>query len=250
MLEALRRLLSKAPTPPDLAPLRSWAQAHGHDLRRVHAAEGCVIEGFDGAQAWRIEWGASQRSYIAGHELRMICELGLPRDLLVLVLNRELMESLEKSAFEQYVQSVQTRIDTDTPFEVRWLVMFPKLSGAELGRLHERYAAVGSARPWLLQWLGGALGDALAATLDDADAQEPVVLTVGRGRLTLRTAMPEPDAAALERWFALFQPALREARRIGHDGVDAADAATATQGSAWSSSQLQPRDDDRDGVSG
>ncbi len=238
MLKTLRRLLSRAPSQQDPAALLQWAEQRGHGWRRVRGAAGCVIDGRQGAQAWRIEWGAPQRDYIPGFELRLIAELDLPKELMAMVLNRQLMESMEKAVYERYVDDVQTRIETDTPAEMRWLVLFPKISAPDLGRLKERYGAVCSVAPWMLQWLHSPLNDALVTTLDMAPADLPVVLSIGRGRLTLRTAMPAPDPQQLALWFALFEHALREAKRLGAEWRDVAGAGLTTQPSAWAQSEL------------
>ena len=238
MLKTLRRLLSRAPSQQDPVALRQWAEQRGHGWRRVRDAAGCVIDGRLGPQAWRIEWGAPQRDYIPGCELRLIAELDLPKELMAMVLNRHLMEAMEKAVYESYVDDVQTRIETDTPAEMRWLVLFPKIGAQDMGRLKERYGAVCSIAPWMLQWLHSPLNDALAATLDMVSSQVPVVLSIGRGRLTLRTAMPEPDAQQLALWFSVFEHALREAKRLGAEWRDIAGAGLTTQPSAWTQSEL------------
>ena len=96
MLKLMRRLLRRGPAPVEPLALEQWARSCGHQFRRVRSAAGCVIDGQFGAQAWRIEWGASQRSYIPGFELRLIAELGLPKGLMCMVLNRSLMAAMEK----------------------------------------------------------------------------------------------------------------------------------------------------------
>ena len=140
--------------------------------------------------------------------------------------------------YEHFVDDVQTRIDTETPPEMRWLVLYTKLGPQDLGRLRERYGAVCSVQPWLLQWLGGPLNDALATTMAMVKPDEPVVLTISRGRLTLRTEMLEPDAQRLALWFSVFEHALREAKRLGAEWRDAAGGGLTTQPSAWSHSEL------------
>lgn len=197
--------------------LQRWAAEHGHDWRRVRDSEGCVIEGLQDQQAWRIEWGESQRNYVQGLELRLIAELDLSHDLMVMVLNRTLMVAMEKAVYEQYVDDVQTRIDTDTPPEMRWLVMHAKLPPAEMGAIRERYSAVGSAPTWLLQWLQSPLGDALAATVEVIRSDQPVALTIGRGRLTLRTELQTPDAGKLALWFSVFEAAMKSARTLVYE---------------------------------
>lgn len=238
MLKLLRRLLFLAPGRAEPVALQRWAEEHGHSFRRVRGdALGCVIEGQQGSQTWRIEWGASQRSYISGPELRLMAELDLPKALMAMVLNRTLMAAMEKTVYEQFVDDVQTRIDTDTPPEMRWLVMFSKLGAQDMGRLRERYAAVGSVTPWLVQWLASPLNDALAAASEGVQPDQPLALTIGRGRLTLRTSLPEPDAAGLAIWFSVFEHAVREARRLGAEWRDAAGGGDTTQPSAWAHSE-------------
>jgi hypothetical protein len=203
-------------------------------LRAVREPAGFVLQGRSGSTDWRLEWGPSRRSYIRGPELRIRAELSVPRELQALVLNRELMESMEKSVFDQYVQGVQTRIDTTTPPEMRWLVMFPKLSPAEMKSLRDGYGALSSVKPWLQQWLGGALSSALCATPTSAD--RPLVLMLARRRLCLRTVLAQPDPAELEAWLALFECAVLEAQRVAPVETDL--HAPSTQPSLFSASTM------------
>lgn len=238
MLKSFRRLLARSAVSPELSALQRWAEDRNHGFRRVRDAEGCVIDGKQGTQDWRIEWGASQRDYIPGFELRFIADLDLPHQLMAMVLNRSLLEVMEKTVYELFVDDVQTRIDTDAPPEMRWLVMYSKAGSSDLGRLRERYGAVCSIPAWLRQWLGGPLNDALATTVDLVGPDEPAVLTIGRGRLTLRTALAQPDAQQLTLWFSVFEHAMREAKRLGVERRDAAAGGLTTQPSAWSNSEL------------
>ena len=238
MLKFLRRLLPRNPVSVEPVALQRWADERGHGFRRVRDAAGCVIDGQLAGQAWRVEWGTPQRDYIGGFELRMIAELDLPHQLMAMVLNRPLMAAMETTVYEHFVDDVQTRIDTETPPEMRWLVMYTKLGSQDLGRLRERYGAVCSVQPWLLQWLGGPLNDALATTVELVKPDVPVVLTISRGRLTLRTAMPEPDNQQLALWFSVFEQALHEASRLGAEWREAAGGGLTTQPSAWSHSEL------------
>lgn len=238
MLNWLLRLRSGSPRPAEPLALQQWADESGHGFRRVRDGQGCVIEGRQGKRAWRAEWGASQRSYIPGFELRLIADLDLPGELMAMVINRELMAAMEKIVYEQFVDDVQTRIDTTTPSEMRWLVMCTKLTAAQLGRLLPRYGAVCSVLPWLVQWLSGPFNDALAATINQVGSAHPVVVTLARGRLTLRTTMPQPDAASMALWFSVFEHALREAGRLGFEWRQAAGGGLTTQPAAWSTSEL------------
>lgn len=242
MLGSIKRWFSGGNKPVEFTSMEQWAGTRGLTLRRVRDGEGCVFEGKLGTQEWRGEWGESQRGYLGSHEFRLIAELGLPKDLLVLLLNRKLMESLEKAVFEQFVEGVQTRIDTETPPEMRWLVMFPKLTGQELSGLRERFGGVSSIKPWMVQWLEGPLTKAITAMLPKMGEDDPVVMTIGKGRLTLRTAMLEPDPDQIAAWQKVFECAMREARRAMTEWQGSSTAGHSTQPSSWSHSSL-PRED-------
>ena len=240
MRNPFRHLFDKSPEMAHSVAMRRWAEGHGYAFRTARDASGCVIEGALGPQAWRIEWGASQRSYIEGCEIRLIAELGLSHSLMALVLNRALMAAMEKEVYEQYVNDVQTRIDTDTPAEMRWLVMYTKLEATDLGALRDRFGAVGSVPPWLLQWLSGALRDALMATLGEVRSDQPFALVVARGRLTLRTAMPAPDAGKLAMWFSVFEQAVAAARNVGDEWQHGSQGGQTTPAAAWEPGDIAP----------
>jgi len=213
MLEGLKRLFGgTASAGREWEGLGPWAQARQCSLRTVKELNGFIVEGRLGTLPWRLEWGPSQRAYIEGSELRLRAEMALPSDLQVVVLSRRLQEQMEKDVFEQYVEGVQTRIDTETPAEMRWVVMYPKMGRGELGELRDRYAAVSSFKPWLQQWLAGPLTSALAGL--KIDAATAFVLMIGRGRLTLRTEVEDATPGTVEPHLRVFEIALREAQRV------------------------------------
>ncbi len=236
MLSTLKRLLSgRSHAARGWEEITAWAKGQGWVFRGVREAEGFVIEGRVGTVPWRMEWGPSQRHYIQGCELRIRAEVPLPGQLQVLLLNRGLMETLERSVFDQYVEGVQTRIDGQTPPEMRWLVMFPKLTGGELRSLREGFGAVSNQKPWALSWLGGGLAQAMHATPQQAGVA--MALMIGRSRMTLRTAMPEPDAKTLQAWAHLFETAVREAQRVSVEDTERTVATT--QPSLWAAEPSQ-----------
>ena len=237
MLQGLKRWLSSRTSPaPEWPELVVWAESRQFAFRSVRDAEGFVVEGRLGAQPWRLEWGPPQRSYVKGAELRLRAEMALPSELQVLVLNRQLQEAMERAVFDQYVEGVQTRIDNQTPPEMRWLVMFPKLAGSELGALRERFVALANAKPWLVSWLDGPLASALASTR--LPPESPLVLMVARGRLTLRLALPSPDLREIETALRLFETAMRESRRAASTATEV--DSPSTQPSLWSASAMSP----------
>lgn len=238
MLDSIKRWLGNAPAEDSgFDAQAAWARSRNWTLRGVREIDGFVIDGRTGPIPWRLEWGPSQRPYIPGQELRLRADLPVPRELQALVLNRELMESMEKAVFDQYVEGVQTRIDTSTPAEMRWLVMFPKLSGSEMKSLREGFGALSSYKPWVLQWLDGALSQSLAALPPAAD--RPLVLMIARRRLSLRTALPSADVASLGGWLRLFECALNEAQRVAAAEVDV--PTPSTQPSMFPASTLPSR---------
>lgn len=218
MLDGIKRWLAgqsgpaKSSPAGDVEAFAKWSRASQLQIRSAREAEGLVIDGATDGVPWRLEWGPSQRPYVLGPELRIRAEVPVPHDLQVLVLNQVLQEAIEKTMFEQFVEGVQTRIDTETPAEMRWVVMYPKLGKAELADLRDAFAAVASNKPWLLAWLQGPLAAALLALpLAPTNA---FVLMIGRGRITLRTECEEASPQAFEPVLRLFETALREARRV------------------------------------
>lgn len=219
MLDSIKRWFgTPAVNVPGWSELSSWARKRQWTLRAVREPDGFVVDGRALGTPWRLEWGPSQRPYIAGAELRVRAELDVPRELQALVLARSLMDTMEKAMFEQYIEGVQTRIDTATPPEMRWLVMHPKLSASELKSLRDGWGALSSYKPWLLQWLDGSLAPALAALPDSQ--QRPLLLMIARRRLCLRMALNDPTPAALDGWLHLFECALQQAQRVVVDEAD------------------------------
>jgi hypothetical protein len=235
MLDGIKRLFSGAPAAPAPAwgGIEPWATGKQYAFRGVQN-EGFVIDGRLGATPWRLEWGPTQRPYIQGQELRLRAELGLGSDLQLVLMNRQLQEAMEKAVFDQYVEGVQTRIDNQTPPEMRWLVMFPKLAGADMPLLRDRYTALSSVKTWLKQWLDGPLSQALAAVR--IEPSTPLVLMIGRGRLMLRTALADAEVETLQVWLRVFEIAMREARRVANENSDS--IAPSTTPSLWSTSAL------------
>ena len=228
MLENLKRWITgkHAPTGTGWDDVALWAEQRQYPFRSV-PGEGFVIDGRVSGTDWRLEWGPSQRDYVCGAELRLRAELPVNPALQWVVMNRVLQEAMETALFERAVESVQTRIDNETPPETRWLVMLPRLPGADLGVLREHFVAVSSARTWLATWLQGPLPAALAAM--GTDPVVPIVLMMNRSRLTLRTALPAPDVASLQLWLRLFDTAVREVRRVATEQPPAPTEAAGTE---------------------
>lgn len=223
MLKFIRQRLFGAGTFEGREALQAWCESSGWAMRGIREQEGFVIDTRSGELEGRIEWGPSQRRYLGSHELRLRGELPLGPEMHALVMPRALMEMVESELFSQFVGGVQTRLDEETPEEMRWLAMSPKLSPGLLGALRPHYAGVGSHVPWLAHWLRGPLGEALLLRAEGPpELAPPFALIAHRGRLTLRVALPEPDVAAVQAAMSLFELALTQARLAAEAAGEAA----------------------------
>ncbi|UXH76418.1 hypothetical protein [Roseateles amylovorans] len=205
-------------------PLTEWAEERGGQLRHARDGRGFVIDlprllpGLT-----RIEWGPSQRSYISGFELRMRCELKLNADMQMMLIERSLMDQLERSVFEAYTDTLRTRADTDTPEEMRWLVMFPKQTAIDAKLVRQRFGAVGVNSELCAAWLDPALSERLGqATQDILTEGRPFVLMSLRGNVYLRTAMPQVSLPEVQGLLQVLEAAAHSAQavhlRIGEGG--------------------------------
>jgi len=206
--------------------IHDWAEGRNAHFRVTRDGQGFMVEQPKALPGpLRIEWGASQRSYITGHELRMRCEMKLQGDLQLLVLGRDLMETLEKAVFEAYTDTLKTRVDTDTPEEMRWLVMFPKLTQFSSKLVRQRFGVLGVTKDLADAWLDGELSELLAQSTQDVLPEgQPFVLMTMRGNVYLRTAMPVPEIAKIQSLVRLLECACREAQRVN---------AKLSEGSPW-----------------
>jgi hypothetical protein len=229
MLESIKRLFGSPAVEPEWPDAAAWAQRRGHGFKRTRDGHGFVVEGRLEGVPWRLEWGPAQRPYIEGRELRLRMELDLPSDMQMLLLSRPLMELLEKQTFERFTQGLQTQIDTSTPEEMRWLVMFPKVDMSSVRGLRPHFGLVASDAEQCLAWVGGPLSnlleDAAGGLLRDG---VPFVLMTLRGRAYLRLRLDVPGPEALSAALAIFETAVAQAvRAVGGN---------AKPGTAWPSS--------------
>jgi len=246
MLDAIKRLISGRPDGPDWRAVSEWARDNKMAFKRVREEEGFVIDGGMDSKPWRLEWGAPQRFYIEGHELRLRMELGLPPNLQVLLLSQPLRETLERQTFERFTESTQTVIDGATPEEMRWLAMFAKVTFAASKAVRMRFGLVGNTPQVAASWVEGALARQLEEASGNLLAQEPpFVLMLLRGRVYLRLQLASPDLASVKQAVGLFEVAVLQAVRVA-GGMGAGDSGAAsgwpsTSSTAWQT-QLGPDD--------
>ncbi|MGN6529285.1 MAG: hypothetical protein ACTHL8_23075 [Burkholderiaceae bacterium] len=181
---------------PSWPQLATWARENGWSLKRTIAHDGWVMDHEPGHPGWRVEWGPAQRGFMSSHELRIRLETPrLPENMQALVLDRPLLARLDREVYQQITDSVQTRLDEETPEEMRWLAMHAKLSPNQMGvPLRDRYGGLCSEPEWLSQWLAGPVSAALKKRADvmpvEAVSAEPFALRLARGQMVLRQAAP------------------------------------------------------------
>ncbi len=237
MLESFKRLFAAKPAPAPAWPeVEAWAKQHALGFRRVREGEGFVLEGRFDDLPWRLEWGPPQRAYIAGRELRMRMELELPGDLQMLLLAKPLMDQLERQTYESFTEGLQTQIDTGTPEEMRWLVMFPKVNLNAHRALRGRFGAVSAVPSAVQSWLEGPLAPQLERLLaGPLQLDPPFVLMTLRGRAYLRLQLIDPEPAVLSALIALFETAARQALRVATNQGEPGQEWPSTGSTAWQS---------------
>jgi hypothetical protein len=193
---------------------RRWAESAGHRFAVGRGGEGFVVESPVAGTGFRIEWGPSQRNYIAGQELRVRADVGPATDVQMLAATRQLMARLERDVFEQYTEGTETRIDEQTPEEMRWVVLYPQVPGKVLGALSERFGLLSNRPRASTLWLEEGLAGPLAKSIAWHDPVAPMVLVVQRGRFVMRLALPEPRIAVLDGALSLGLAAAAAARRV------------------------------------
>jgi hypothetical protein len=161
---------------------------------------------------WRIEWGPAQRSFMSSHEFRIRFEGEAMADVQALVLDRPLLARLDREVYQQFTDSVQTRLDEETPEEMRWLAMHAKLSPNQMGvPLRDRYGAIGTDTAWVAAWLAGPLAEALKTRADampiEAVSAEPFILRLARGQVVIRQAAAVPRVEVLAACVAVAEAA-------------------------------------------
>lgn len=192
-----------------------WADDRGAQFKLSRDARGFIVEQSRHGGSLRVEWGPSQRSYIDGHELRVRIECKLNPELQMMVLDKALMERLEKAVFEAYTDTLRTRVDTDTPEEMRWLVMFPKLRQIESKAVRQHFGVLGVNQELPSAWLDSALSEQLGlASMDLLAHERPFVLLTQRGNLYLRCAMKQLVLDDLRALVKLAELACQEAQRV------------------------------------
>ena len=218
MLDAVRRWLTWGGALPALTEFAAWAAAHHWTLKRTIAHDGWAMDHNPRHAGWRIEWGPAQRSFMSSHEFRIRFEVALNSDVQALVLDRPLLARLDHEVYAQFTDNVQTRLDEQTPEEMRWLAMHAKLSPNQMGvPLRDRYGAISNDAAWVSRWLAGPLSAALKKRADampiEAVSAEPFILRLTRGQVVIRQSASMPSIGVLETCVAVAKAAEEALRK-------------------------------------
>ncbi len=224
--------------------ITDWAEAREARFDQNEEGDGFLIdEPKNPLGHLRIEWGPSQRAYIEGQELRLRWELGVHPELQMMAIERELRDVLEKAVFEAYTDTLQTRIDTDTPEEMRWLVMFQQIENWKSKLARARFSVCSVTKEVAAAWCDDALSDALALASQDLVAQgQPFVMLTQRGNLYVRTAAAHPTLDQIKNIVSLAEVAAKGAKRVDQLLGEAATWPN-TASSAWQPSTRSPETD-------
>jgi hypothetical protein len=238
MLNAFKRLIAGTEEDADGREVSAWAKRHGCIVRRAREGKGYIVEGSLDGHPLRLEWGAPQRAYLQGPELRLRVELGLPLGLEMLVMSKPLAERLEQEAFSRYTEQMQTHLDLNLPEESRWLAMFPRIEPGAVPLLQEEFVALsalpGQVRGWLLGTFGARLVQA-AAPQGVLAGGVPALLMTLRGRLYVRVQAAKLEGAMLEDLYTVSAAAARSAQELVgmEEGSGDANRFGSSSGTAW-----------------
>lgn len=205
MFEAIKRMISSSSSKQDEEQaLAAWAKSQGFAFKRVKdkTGGGYVVETDKG---WRVEWGSSQRPYIAGKELRFRCDTGLPGDVQLIFVSKVVAQTLESDVFSRFTNAMQTQIDNSLPDEMRWLAMHPKVSLSSSPLLAKRFVLFCNAEAVAQNCLNADLVRELESAASNWWADGLLLLiTLNRGMLTLRMPGQPIESAQLHMVGKLF----------------------------------------------
>lgn len=196
-----------------------WAKLHGLSVTPVAGhPHGLVIE----FPQWRgrIEWGPSQRPYVAGQELRFRAE-GLPAaDAQLVCLRQAFARQLEVQVYDQLTDDNKTMVDTTMPDEVRWLVMLPRVSreGPADATWTDDFTVHCANEPLLRQLKAPAVQQAMQQAAKWWPVQVPCVLTHNRGWLTLRMSGQALTLGQLDAACVFFEAWVKALKAAGSSG--------------------------------
>lgn len=194
-------------------PVSEWAATQGFAFSVEGNGHGIALEGKVGGKPWRLQLGQPSRNYILGEEVRARCELGIPENIAVLVMNRPLKEALEKRAYQIYTNDLQTSVDSSLPEEMRWLSMFDEVAWDGLpAEFWDRFGVLTDLRDNALAWVDASLASLMVNWPAPAPSAEvPFMVLLLNGKAYLRMEYTPADLGTLQHAALIFTSACESA---------------------------------------
>jgi hypothetical protein len=210
MLESFKRIFTTPGQGADLPEISAWAAKRGY--RYAPMEHGFAIDGEFEGQPWQLEWAPTLRPFIKGHELRMQTKAAINPDLHMMLMSNPLLQAMEKQAYAQFTQSLQTQIDDSSPEEMRWLVMFAKVDLASTPGVAAHFGAVANSPAKAGFWIEGPLAKLLERATGTLLVGDPsFVMTVSRGRVVMHLELSDVSSPFLSAAITLFETAVDQA---------------------------------------
>jgi hypothetical protein len=199
--------------PAQLHPVSEWAGTQGFGFSVDSTGHGLTLEGQVSGKPWRLQLGSPSRHYIRGEEVRARAELGIDRDVAVLIMSRPLKEALEKQAYQICTDSLQTVVDPDLTEEMRWLAIYQEVGWDSLPpEFWKRYAVLADQRDSALAWIDPTLARMMLDWPEPAPSAEvPFLMLLLRGKAYLRMEYTPADLATLQHAALIFTSACESA---------------------------------------
>jgi hypothetical protein len=192
----------------------AWASRHGLTFSGPTPTRCFSIAGRMDGIAWRMDLGLPSRRFIQGQELRARADLGLPENIAVIVMNRQLKTELDKQVYQNYTHSLQTRMDSALPEELRWLAMYDEVAWPGLGdAFWSRYAVLAQQQGHAEAWLNEGLAQLLLQwPVPGFTDKTPLLLMLIKGRVHLSMACEPHDLPIIRHAADVLRGAAQSAR--------------------------------------
>lgn len=212
MFDRLKKVFAAAPSP----AVDGWGQDRGLVFERLPRGDRLAWTGLVDGRAFRMESSPPSRDYIPQYELRLRVALGIPEDVSVMVLNRPLKQQLEARAYDSFTDTVKTTADLKQTEELRWLSMFGEVGWSSLAPdFWMRYAVLSDSREQAQKWLDAPLVAALMKLpLGPDGGQWPMLMSLTRGSLYLRTGHSRSEVSFLDYFHDLARTAAKSAQSL------------------------------------
>jgi len=188
------------------APMSEWAATQGFDFSEERARQSFSVTGRVAGKNWRLELGPPSRTYILGEELRARADLGSDEQVAVLVMSRQLKDSLQAQSDRLPARNPQRLTEPQLAEELRWLSQYPEVDwiGPSL-QFWDRYAVMAAAREQAIDWLDAELVRQLMSwPLPGADREVPFLLLLQHGKVHLRMEYRPSDLPTLQHAAGIF----------------------------------------------